>query len=83
MERYVDVFVREHPPKWEEENVADYLDRFMDWIRERGGGWPDEVKRKDERIEELEGFLHDVGVLPCGCIKDQQTCGRCGVQSDR
>lgn len=50
MERYIDVFKREHPLK-NSESAADYADRFMKWmVSEKGarypGGADDDLQQK-------------------------------------
>ena len=52
MERYVDIFVREHPQQ-PGELMADYLDRFMRWMcTQQGALSPSAVSRFKRRIRE-------------------------------
>jgi len=57
MERYVDIFVREHPRKGGE-HIADYLERFMRWMgEEHGAELPDEASRHRALIAAQEKQL--------------------------
>jgi len=59
MEKYIEIFLRENQPM-QSESIADFMDRYVDWLVKRGACWPDGANRLRARVAALEEALRDI-----------------------